>query len=766
MKINEKWTLFLIATFVTFFGIADTLLKGSSALDEMPVNEAFDDIGFYKCVVDSYNLQNGTDYDYDYNLNDVELNEITSISCLGTENDKINSFKGIDKLLNLTSLSLDNVYISKIDLSNNSKLDSLSFNNCNFSDSLVVYKDESYNLENPIILPDDSSLGEFSWNINNEEVATIGEDGVLKTNNIGTTEMLLKLGENQVLSRTLNVIEITSKKYDIKYNVSQQKEENGQVVTINYNKVTVDTGNKDEILSFINYDEDLGVTLHIDGVTLKVMHKDRLLKEFRVVRDTSENGMVYYSDDGIINLECPGSLRRNQEFVCRIVLTSKVPMTVYKISAKLSSDKTLVYKNFVYSGPNWNKYIDTNYTESDGFTLTSDGSDGNAIIGDIVYTVADTSNSNTVFKLHVEDLVLYDNEGNDYSVGDINVSTTLIGNDISTLDNITLSEGSLNETFDKEKTEYTANVDSDKVVIEAIKTDSFATVTGGIGEVNLEYGENVFEIVVTSESGLYTKTYTLTITRENNNVEPPEDKSNVNTLDSITLSNGSLNETFDKNDTEYTANIDSDSVIIEVSKTDSKSVVSGDIGEVSLEYGENVFEIVVTSESGIEKKYILTITRENNNVEPPEDNYVIEFDKSLNIDNNNKFIKYLSVGTTIDDLLNNVSVTGATVNVYSSSGNKKNGADVLASGDLLVSSIDGVKKEEYQISVMGDSDGNGRITLKDLSQIRKHYVGYKDENTGEIYKKDGIYFYAIDLNKDSRITLQDILRIRKILVGN
>lgn len=31
MKINEKWTLFLIATFVTFFGIVDTLLKKTAA---------------------------------------------------------------------------------------------------------------------------------------------------------------------------------------------------------------------------------------------------------------------------------------------------------------------------------------------------------------------------------------------------------------------------------------------------------------------------------------------------------------------------------------------------------------------------------------------------------------------------------------------------------------------------------------------------------------------------------------------------------------
>lgn len=38
MKFNEKWTLFLIATFVTFFGIVNTLLKGTVASDVL-VNE-------------------------------------------------------------------------------------------------------------------------------------------------------------------------------------------------------------------------------------------------------------------------------------------------------------------------------------------------------------------------------------------------------------------------------------------------------------------------------------------------------------------------------------------------------------------------------------------------------------------------------------------------------------------------------------------------------------------------------------------------------
>ena len=78
-KITKKWTLFLMATFVTFFGICHTLVKNTRALDEMPVNEAFDDVNFYKCVVDAYNKEKETDVDYTTtSLTDLQLSEITT----------------------------------------------------------------------------------------------------------------------------------------------------------------------------------------------------------------------------------------------------------------------------------------------------------------------------------------------------------------------------------------------------------------------------------------------------------------------------------------------------------------------------------------------------------------------------------------------------------------------------------------------------------------------------------------------------------------
>ena len=72
MRVNEKWMLFLIATFVSFFGIVDTLLKRTEA-SEIVMNSYFNDVNFYRCIVDSYNQDNNTDIDYSTSLTDSQM---------------------------------------------------------------------------------------------------------------------------------------------------------------------------------------------------------------------------------------------------------------------------------------------------------------------------------------------------------------------------------------------------------------------------------------------------------------------------------------------------------------------------------------------------------------------------------------------------------------------------------------------------------------------------------------------------------------------
>lgn len=84
----------------------------------------------------------------------------------------------------------------------------------------------------------------------------------------------------------------------------------------------------------------------------------------------------------------------------------------------------------------------------------------------------------------------------------------------------------------------------------------------------------------------------------------------INTLEEITVEGAEIE--FDEDKTNYEITLDSEATVITALKKDDSSIVSGDIGNKSLDYGLNTFNIVVTSESGIKKTYILNINRPDN----------------------------------------------------------------------------------------------------------------------------------------------------------
>lgn len=149
------------------------------------------------------------------------------------------------------------------------------------------------------------------------------------------------------------------------------------------------------------------------------------------------------------------------------------------------------------------------------------------------------------------------------------------------------------------------------------------------------------------------------------------------------------------------------------------------------------------------------------------DEYSLEFNTNINVDEDNHFIKYIKVGTTVSKFLNNISITGTNISieVYTSSNKLKNENDKLASGDILIISSNNEIQDKYTISVNGDSNGDGSIDLIDLVQMRKHIVGWLNPTTNEPQVKSGIYYYSLDLNKDGLVDLIDLVRVRKIIVG-
>ena len=98
----------------------------------VPANSNFEDKTFYRCVVDAYNNANGASKAYTDNLTDEELASITNLTCQGwnySDDDKITSAKGVEKLTGLTTLDLSSNQLASIDLSQNTNLTELKLPN-------------------------------------------------------------------------------------------------------------------------------------------------------------------------------------------------------------------------------------------------------------------------------------------------------------------------------------------------------------------------------------------------------------------------------------------------------------------------------------------------------------------------------------------------------------------------------------------------------------------------------------------------------------
>lgn len=98
------------------------------------------------------------------------------------------------------------------------------------------------------------------------------------------------------------------------------------------------------------------------------------------------------------------------------------------------------------------------------------------------------------------------------------------------------------------------------------------------------------------------------------NVVTPRAKSTNNNLKSLSVEGYEISPEFDKNVNEYSVTVPStvETVNIIAKKADSYASIDG-TGEKTVEEGVNVFEVVVTSETGVSNTYKLTVNVEDQN---------------------------------------------------------------------------------------------------------------------------------------------------------
>jgi len=85
-------------------------------------------------------------------------------------------------------------------------------------------------------------------------------------------------------------------------------------------------------------------------------------------------------------------------------------------------------------------------------------------------------------------------------------------------------------------------------------------------------------------------------------------------------------------------------------------------------------------------------------------------------------------------------------------------SDSVKTGDILKIILNNSINYNYQISLLGDVNADGKITSADYVKIRKHIMQTESIN-------NNIYFYSADINNDNNINSKDYVKIRKYIMN-
>lgn len=269
----------------------------------------------------------------------------------------------------------------------------------------------------------------------------------------------------------------------------------------------------------------------------------------------------------------------------------------------------------------------------------------------------------------------------------------------------------------------------------AIATGNTSISAKGIGLYDIE--EKVISATV-SPTTINIQTNSSTSNPSKPNTTTPTYSTN-NNLKELVVEGANLNKAFDKNTTEYEVNLDAsiENITIKATAEDSKSSVKG-TGNFPITYGDNKFEIIVTSEKGTTKKYIINVK--------VEDKTPI----TINISNNKyTVIKNLNVLTKLD----NYNETKITIN---------NQEIPAFYNENLDYTIIGIKDDNQNISYALYKDGTYKLYKElhlsslaiaiDETKVFKNYQKFEitiGDNTYSAYKQDKksnySYFYGTNL---------------------
>ena len=222
--------------------------------------------------------------------------------------------------------------------------------------------------------------------------------------------------------------------------------------------------------------------------------------------------------------------------------------------------------------------------------------------------------------------------------------------------------------------------------------------------------------------------------------------SNVNTLSSLKIDDV-LVDNFNSGTTSYAKTVDAktSSVVISADKTDTKASITG-VGTKNLKYGLNTFKIVVTSEAGNKKEYVLKITRK-------DDRSNINTLKSLKLSSGT--INFKSDTTTYDvGVEQNVSsititseLTDSKAKYVTGYGNRKVTLKEGLNTILIKVTAENGDVRTYTLNIT-----RGESKIDDADKGNAYIQGITIDNYNINFSKD-VFEYNLQINNESSLNI-------------
>ena len=247
----------------------------------------------------------------------------------------------------------------------------------------------------------------------------------------------------------------------------------------------------------------------------------------------------------------------------------------------------------------------------------------------------------------------------------------------------------------------------------------------------------------------------------------PGSGDNIAYLSDLIVAGYNLSPKFSSYTTDYTITVEESVTSVNISaKTVSGSASIAGVGNVKLDPGEDLINLICTSSTGTRQTYTIKVKRKTAEESAAEQEASSDTENPQGTPSAVELtsdtytlgtqITGVSAGTTRDSLLGGIKVKNGTLKVFDASGAEASG-NIGTGFSVKAYDANGKETGSYTIVIKGDNNGDGKVNSADALRTQRHSIGSLSLTGAELA--------ASDVNGDGKFNSADALLMQRFSVG-